>query len=270
MTSNTNSNDLGNGGKMYITITLVSQNQHSNTSTFHVYGELQNNNGGATGGNGPGCFCSLSNQAYFEDTFSSHFDAHERRTIISHTFTVSHGSDGDLRVVWTFHIGNTGTTTFGGQREVTAGLTVPHINQPPSKPGTPSILDIGVDHLSLTWTAPTDNGGSTITDYVLRQYNGSAVKQFADAEISGLNRTRNITGLTPGATYTFTVVAKNGSQINNGTSVPSNARVVTLQPGPNVRVAGVWTKSTLWVRDGGEWKQGIPYVRSGGVWKQAI
>jgi Fibronectin type III domain len=269
MTSNTNSNDLGGGGVMYITITLISQNKTANTSYFHVYGELQNNNGGATGGNGPGCFCSLSIQQYFEDTFSSHFDAHERRTIISHYFTVSHGSDGDLRVHWNFHIGNTGTTTFGGNRDVDAYLTVPHIDQPASKPGRPSVTAIAADSIDLTWTAPTDDGGSQITDYILRRYDGSAATG-THIDSNGLQRNRHITGLIPGATYTFTVVAINGSQINSGVSVPSTARTITMEPGPNVRVAGEWKKSVCWVRQGGEWVQGKPYIRSGGIWRPAI
>jgi hypothetical protein len=269
MTSVTKSNDLGNGGKMYITITLVSQNKTANTSYLHVYGELQNNNNFSTGGNGPGCFCSLAGTQYDSDTFSSFFDAHERRTIISHYFSVSHGSDGDLTVHWTFHIGNTSTTTFGGQREVDASLTVPHINQPPSKPGTPSVTAIAADSIDLTWTAPTDNGGSSITDYIVRRYDGPAASG-THIDSSGLERVRHITGLVPGATYTFTVIAKNGSEINSGTSVPSNPRTITMEPGPNVRVAGEWKKSVCWVRSDGEWLQGKPYIRSGGTWEPAI
>ena len=253
---------------MYITIGLTSQDQVHNTSTFHVFGELQNNNN-FTVDNGNEKFCSLSIQQYFEDTWDTHFNAHERRTIISHNFTVSHGSDGDLTAHWNFHIGSSGTTTFGGNRDVDATLFVPHINQPATKPGTPSVTAIGTDHVSLAWTGPSDNGGSSVTDYTVRMYNGPTATG-AHVDSGGLIRARNITGLIPGATYTFTVVAINGSQINSGISPASSPRTVTLSPGPNVRVAGVWNKSTLYVRTGGEWIQGIPYVRHGGVWKKAI
>jgi hypothetical protein len=267
-TSNTNSNNLGNGGKMYITISRTSQDLVHNTSSFHVFGELENTNNFVVD-NGSGKFCSLSLQQYFDDTWDSHFKANERRTIISHNFTVSHGSDGDLTVHWNFHIGNSGTTTFGGNRDVDATLFCPHIDQPANKPGQPSVTSLKADSISLGWSAPTDDGGSQITDYTLRMYNGpTATGTHIDS--GGLNRSRIITGLTPGATYTFTVVAKNGSQINSGISPPSTARVVTMEPGPNIRVAGVWTKSTLWIRQGGLWVQGKPYVRHGGVWKSAI
>lgn len=267
--SNTNVNNLGNGGKMYITIQLESQNLVANTSTLKVFGELENTNNFVVD-NGSGKYCSLSIQQFFDDTWDSHFKANERRTIISHTFTISHGSDGDLTVHWNFHIGNSGTNTFGGNRDVDATLFCKHIDQTASKPAAPTVAALTATSIDLSWPAPANDHGPSITDYIVSQYNGPVVKQFADATYNGLNRTRHITGLTPGATYTFTVVAINGSQINGGKSPTSNPRVVTLQPGPNIRVAGVWTKSTLYVRDGGEWKQGIPFVRSGGVWKQAI
>lgn len=253
---------------MYITISRTSQDLVHNTSSFHVFGELENTNNFVVD-NGSGKFCSLSIQQYFEDTWDSHFKANERRTIISHNFTVSHGSDGDLTVHWNFHIGSSGTTTFGGNRDVDATLFNPHINQPTSKPGTPSVTAIGTSTISLSWSAPTDNGGSAVSDYVFRMYNGPTATG-TPIESTGIDRNRSITGLTPGATYTFTVLAKNGSQINGGLSSPSTARVVTLRPGPNIRVAGVWTKSTLWIRHNGEWVQGIPYVRHSGAWKQAI
>ena len=266
--SNTNVNNLGNGGKMYITIQLVSQDKVHNTSTLKVFGELENTNNFVVD-NGSGKFCSLSLQQYFEDTWDSHFKANERRTIISHTFTISHGSDGDLTAHWNFHIGASGTNTFGGNRDVDATLFCPHIDQPASKPGTPSVVSLAADSIDLTWAASTDNGGSSITDYIFRMYTGPTATG-TPVESTGLQRLRHITGLVPGATYTFTAVAVNGSQINSGKSVPSNPRVITMEPGPNVRVAGEWKKSVAWVRHGGEWVQGKPYVRSGGIWKPAI
>jgi Fibronectin type III domain len=266
--SNTNSNNLGNGGKMYITIALVSQDKVNNTSTLKVTGELENTNNFVVD-DGSGKYCSFSGEQFFDDTWDSHFKANERRTIISHTFVINHGSDGDLTAGWNFHIGNSGTTTFGGNRDVDATLFCPHIDQPASKPGTPSVTALAVDSISLGWSGPTDNGGSSVTDYIFRMYTGSTATG-TPVETTGFNRSRAITGLTPGATYTFTVVAVNGSQINSGHSAASNPRVVTLLPGPNIRVAGAWVKGTLWVRDDSDWKQGVAYVRSGGIWKQAI
>jgi hypothetical protein len=265
--SATDSKDLGHGGMMYITIDLTGQGLASNVSYVHVKGELKNTNNGAVHGNN-NVRASLYGSDFRENTFDADWSANERKVIISHDFSIYHGSDGDLIVDFSFDYGDTGTTTFGGDRNIEVHLPVPHISQPPTKPGTPSVTAITATTLALTWTAPTDHDDTAIKDYILRQYNGSAATGVF-IENSGVGRTRNITGLIPGATYTFTVVAYNSSKINGGASEVSSKRTVTMQPGPNVRAAGLWAKSTLYVRSGGEWLQGIPFVRSGGVWKQA-
>ena len=264
--SNTNVNNLGNGGKMYITITLVSQDLAHNTSTLKVVGELENTNNFVVD-NGSGKFCSFSGDQYFDDTWDSHFKANERRAIISHTFTESHGHDGRLTAYWNFHIGSSGTTTFGGNRDVDASLYCKDIPQPPDKPPTPSVSSLAADSLVMSWAGQASGPGAS--DYIFRMYTGPTATG-TPIESTGIDRNRHLTGLIPGATYTFTVVAVNSSAINGGKSPPSNARVVTMEPGPNVRVAGEWKKSVMWIRHGGEWVQAKPYVRHGGVWKPAI
>jgi chitodextrinase len=87
----------------------------------------------------------------------------------------------------------------------------------PSAPGAPTgvTATAGDAEALVSWTAPTDNGGSIITGYTVISYPGAV--SFAVA--NGAARSVTVTGLTNGTTYTFTVVATNAV----GDSPESNA-----------------------------------------------
>ena len=86
----------------------------------------------------------------------------------------------------------------------------------------------------LTWTAPTDTGGSALNGYVVTPYL-SGVAQPTQTFASTAT-TQRITGLTGGGSYTFTVSARNAV----GTGAPSaasnavviNAAMVITSPNP--------------------------------------
>ena len=58
---------------------------------------------------------------------------------------------------------------------------------------------------TVSWTAPTNNGGSAITSYSVTSSPGN----FQVTTANGLTTTATISGLTNGTVYTFTVVATN-------------------------------------------------------------
>ena len=94
-------------------------------------------------------------------------------------------------------------------------------------PGAPTIGAVtgGSGQASLSWTAPTSNGGSAITGYVVTPYIG-ATPQAAHT-FNSTATTETVTGLTNGTTYTFKVAAKNA--IGTGAqSATSN----TITPAP--------------------------------------
>ena len=80
-------------------------------------------------------------------------------------------------------------------------------------PSAPVVVQLSPNSSSIvvTWTAPTTDGGSAITSYVATASGGRTC-----STASGLTCT--ITGLTNGASYSVTVIAKNAV----GSSVPSN------------------------------------------------
>jgi hypothetical protein len=111
-------------------------------------------------------------------------------------------------------------------------------------PAAPTAVTATAGGASATvkWTAPTSDGGSPITGYKVIPYK-SGVAQTAtnvEAEVS----TTVITGLTPGASYTFKVAAINA--IGTGAeSVASNAVTPTTATVPGAPTAiGATAKSS--------------------------
>jgi hypothetical protein len=85
----------------------------------------------------------------------------------------------------------------------------------PDNPIIGSATATGGTTASVSFTAPTDNGGSTILSYTATSKPGAITSTLNQAG-SG---TITVTGLSQGATYTFTVTATNSI----GTSSPSTA-----------------------------------------------
>jgi len=75
---------------------------------------------------------------------------------------------------------------------------------PATVPGVPTGIHVtaGKGSVKVTWTAPSSNGGSVITHYVITPSSGPAVTV-------GPVTSDTVTGLTNGKAYTFTVKATN-------------------------------------------------------------
>lgn len=119
--------------------------------------------------------------------------------------------------------------------------------------------------VTVSWSKPTNTGGTPITGYTLRQYDGAdTTGSYTDTTVTGTSS--NIAGLIPGQSYTFVVYAQNV----NGLSDPSPVSTIKMLAGAVVRVGGVWVTVVPYVRSGGVWKLAIPYIRSNGIWKLTI
>ena len=111
---------------------------------------------------------------------------------------------------------------------VTQSYTLSVLSGVPGAPTSLTLGTIGSGTVPLTWTAPTDNGGSPVTGYVVSY--SSAKGKSDDGEdgeedkgsvlvnATGLTFPYSLSGLKNGRTYSITVSAKNA----NATSVASN------------------------------------------------
>jgi large repetitive protein len=135
-----------------------------------------------------------------------------------------------------------GTGAYSTAAEATPAL---------SAPGAPTnlVATAGSSQVAMSWTAPSDNGGSAITDYVVEHStNGTTWVVFADGVSTATNAT--ITGLTNGQAYTVRVAAKNaigtGNYVTSGPVTPVSSATVPGAPTNLAATAGNAQVSLTW------------------------
>ncbi len=116
---------------------------------------------------------------------------------------------------YTFTVKASNSVGAGPASERSNAVT-PSTITPPSAP-TAVTASAATAQALLSWTAPSNNGGSSITSYTVTPYIGASAQTPLE---TGASATSTIVkGLTNGSAYTFTVAATNAA----GTGVPSSA-----------------------------------------------
>lgn len=116
-----------------------------------------------------------------------------------------------------------------------------------SVPGAPTNLVAGAgdSQVSLTWDAPTDNGGTAITDYTIeyKQNSTASWSSFVD----GVSATAStiVTGLSNGINYNFRVSAINAIGISTSTSIVTAMPITAVASAPSVSGVSITGTSTL-------------------------
>lgn len=170
-------------------------------------------------------------------------------TISSNPFSVS-GPNGTAITVYVRAVNDAGAGSATSTTNTPRTVSGP----PTSFAGNSSVFG----QISLSWAAPSNNGGATITSYILR--NGSTILQSANST------SFTHTGLLPFTDYSYTVVAVNASGEGN----PASLTVKTMGG-----IAKVWN-GTQWVTvlpkvwNGTQWVDAQARMWNGTEWKHGI
>ena len=143
-------------------------------------------------------------------------------------------------------------TSGSGARQLTAPqtltITVTDVNEPPGKPGTPTVTATATTPTSLnvSWTAST-NTGPPITAYNL-QYRKNNEVSWTNSDYAGTETSTTLTGLTPGTPYEVQVLAKNaegesplsesGRATTSTNAVPTFTSAATFSVAENATAVG--------------------------------
>ncbi len=139
---------------------------------------------------------------------------------------------------------------------------------PATAPGAPTIGIATAGHASatVTWKAPASDGGSTITGYLITPYIGTTAQTGITV---GNVLSDDVTGLTNGTTYTFTVAAINAINTGPASAMSNAVTPVGVAPGaPTIGTAtpGNTSATVTWkapASDGGSTITGYlitPYI----------
>jgi mannan endo-1,4-beta-mannosidase len=95
---------------------------------------------------------------------------------------------------------------------------------PPSTPGTPAAANITSNSATLSWSASTDSGGSSLAGYVVHREQGATDPILAQPATNSAT----LTGLTPNTAYQVYVRARDNA---GNLSAPSTSVTFTTRPG---------------------------------------
>jgi hypothetical protein len=173
----------------------------------------------------------------------------------SQTYTNEYVTNGSLPPQFIIPAPPGGSNNIYGGIQTHATFVVQPCGTPTSLNGTSN----QPSQVPLTWTAPSDNGGSAITKYIIR-YNTTGSAPWNNQVITSSSATSyTITGLINGTKYYFKVAAINGycnndteygpisglfSETYNATpaTIPNQVKNVETTSGPNIgNISVSWT-----------------------------
>ena len=103
----------------------------------------------------------------------------------------------------------------------------------PSIPQNLSATPVSTSQINLSWSVPTSNGGSAITDYKIEYKQSSSGTWLLFSDGTSTTPSAAVTGLASGVSYDFRVSAVNVI----GTGSPSNPAAATTQTAPSLQLS---------------------------------
>lgn len=114
----------------------------------------------------------------------------------------------------------------------------------PAAPSTPVASEVTPTSMRLSWTRPTDVGGSAITQMVLRRSTEPDFASFTDIPLGATATSTVVTALTPGTAYYWRAFARNAVGYSLPSSSLSQSTLPGSAPGLTVTAAVSGTSST--------------------------
>lgn len=253
MASDSGKVSSGNYGKARAIVDVTSQS--STTSTVRVRYILYNESPSGRSYNNYGVGWSISGTGSLDATGTFTFDLSpgQSATIITKSFTYTHRSDGTAaKLTFAVNPGDTGTFVFGNPPSITVDITPKRIPEAPGKPTGLSASSVASRSVKLSWSAPSDNGGASITNYRVRRWTGSSASgSFVNTD-TGTTRSLTVSGLAEGGTYTFAVFAQNSKGWSAQSSTirvnllgrPSAPGTPTLSNATSTSLSASWAASS--------------------------
>jgi hypothetical protein len=129
---------------------------------------------------------------------------------------------------YTFKVAAINAVGTGAQSGASNSVT------PATTPGAPTIgsATAGVGSATVTWTAPSSNGGYAITGYVVTPYLNGTTAQPAQT-FNSTATTETVTGLTAGSAYTFKVAAINAEGTGSQSTASGSVTIPNVPSAPN-------------------------------------
>lgn len=130
-------------------------------------------------------------------------------------------------------------------------------------PGAPTALAVtpSTDTSSVTWTAPSDNGGTAITGYEL-QYATDSAFTSPTSQTGGTTTSASVVSLLPGTLYYWRVRGING-QGNGAWSATISAQQLS---GGEISDGAAWNAGESFISDGATWTEAVVYISDGTQW----
>lgn len=132
----------------------------------------------------------------------------------------------------------------------------------PDAPSVPLLSSVRVNSVDVSFSAPSNNGGSPITEYNI----GYGTNPTAPTTTILASSPRVVTGLAPGTVYYFRTRARNSV----GYGPWSGAASVRTIAGVYIKVGAATKLAVPYVKVAGVWRLAEPWTRSVGVWKRTI
>ena len=115
-----------------------------------------------------------------------------------------------------------------GTSPASATSTLTTLIAPPSQPLAPFVSNITATSATVSWTAPSSNGGAAIERYLL-EYRPSTTTAWQTVTVTAPTTTTTLTTLKNNTTYVFRVTAQNSAG-NSPASAKSTSKMLTGIP----------------------------------------